>query len=422
MILLTRIFVSLLLCETAAAQSPTVPPLPPVQVAPAAPVAQVAPPEQPDQPASSAPIDLAPSIPSINKIGSTDVEPPAAARSGPAITPAQEAAEIRASGVFLAPVIPEGGFLTRATGSLCRDEFLGVWMFELTDRIDGASNRKMILLPAESLADMIALHLAAVKDGSSAPMFQLSGQVLVFRGRNFLLPTFVTPVNRIVTPFSPAFLLAPGSTAAVEKSAQFVAQAHDTTAASAPSARAPSAVAAKPVAQSSTEIAVNPETFAQDLETRLNARIAVVPSSADASPVAEGAPAGFEQPSLAVASAGAESATPTPVIEARTQAVAMDAGSPVMPPMKIQSRRGTMTRDPVTGGWRFIFASGQRDDGDLALDLLPCAKLSELIIAARSSSQPLAVMLSGDITVFEGRNYLRPVRSQVLGAGKWIGP
>jgi len=94
----------------------------------------------------------------------------------------------------------------------------------------------------------------------------------------------------------------------------------------------------------------------------------------------------------------------------------------VMPPMRIQSRRGTMTRDPVTGGWRFIFASGHRDDGDVALDLLPCAKLSELIASARSSSTPLSVMLTGDITVFEGRNYLRPVRSQVLGAGKWIGP
>ncbi len=424
------------MCAVAAAQSPVAPPTPPTPPAPVAPPAPPAPPVQPDQPAPSAPIDPVLTLPSVDKVGASDVEPPAAASLGPVITPAQEAAEIRASGAFLAPLIPEGGFLTRATGSLGRDEFFGVWMFELLDRVDGASNRKLILLPAEPLADMIVRHLASVKDGSSAPMFELSGQVLVFRGRNFLLPTFVAPVNRIITPSVRSFLVAPGSKTAIEMGAQVSAQAQAQAAglASAPSvaiSTAPSEAAATPVVPASAENAVNPETFAQDLERRLNARVAVVPSSADASPVAAAAPAGIEQPSLAVAAAGDTNAETMPPIEARTQPAAMNSASvaaphglvmPVMPPMRIQSRRGTMTRDPVTGGWRFIFASGHRDDGDVALDLLPCAKLTELIASARSSSAPLGVMLTGDITVFEGRNYLRPVRSQVLGAGKWIGP
>ena len=113
-----------------------------------------------------------------------------------------------------------------------------------------------------------------------------------------------------------------------------------------------------------------------------------------------------------------------PIIEARTASLssATPSAVPLLPPMRVQSRRGTITRDPLTGTWRFIFASGQRDNGDIALEILPCGMLNQLIASARSSDGASHVMLTGDVTVFEGRNYLRPIRSQPLGAGKWIGP
>jgi len=383
------------------------------QTLPAPPVKQ-APEVAPDKPAESAPIAPSVALPTIEKVGTSKVESPAAANSTLVITPAQEAAEILASGKFLAPLIPEGGFLVRASGTLGRDEFFGVWTFELDDRVDGASDRSLILLPAEPLADMIQRHLSTIKDGTSAPMFEVSGQVLVFHKRNFLLPTFAVPVDRRVERPAAPKLLPPGSKGALELAQNRLVAATAETAGT--GATAVTAV-------TETKI-VDPEKFANDLERRLNERVAVVPSSADNAAPAIAAAPGTLQPSRTVAPATDLTASVMPMIEARTTSLssATPSAVPLLPPMRVQSRRGTITRDPLTGTWRFIFASGQRDNGDIALELLPCGMLNQLIASARSSDGASHVMLTGDVTVFEGRNYLRPIRSQPLGAGKWIGP
>jgi hypothetical protein len=383
------------------------------QTLPAPPVKQ-APEVAPDKPAESAPIAPSVALPTIEKVGTSKVESPAAANSTLVITPAQEAAEILASGKFLAPLIPEGGFLVRASGTLGRDEFFGVWTFELDDRVDGASDRSLILLPAEPLADMIQRHVSMTKDGTSAPMFEVSGQVLVFHKRNFLLTTFAVPVDRRVERPAVPKLLPPGSKGALELAQNRLVAATAETAGT--GATAVTAV-------TETKI-VDPEKFANDLERRLNERVAVVPSSADNAAPAIAAAPGTLQPSRTVAPATDLSASVMPMIEARTTSLssATPSAVPLLPPMRVQSRRGTITRDPLTGTWRFIFASGQRDNGDIALELLPCGMLNQLIASARSSDGASHVMLTGDVTVFEGRNYLRPIRSQPLGAGKWIGP
>ena len=396
-------FATLAFAQTVAAQQ--TPPVPPLNQAP-----QVA----PDKPAESAPIAPSVALPTIEKVGASKVEPPAAANSTLVITPAQEAAEILASGKFLAPLIPEGGFLVRASGTLGRDEFFGVWTFELDDRVDGASDRSLILLPAEPLADMIQRHLSTIKDGTSAPMFEVSGQVLVFHKRNFLLPTFAVPVDRRVERPAVPKLLPPGSKGALELAQNPLVAATAETAGTA-------ATAGTAVTETKN---VDPEKFANDLERRLNERVAVVPSSADNAAPAIAAAPGTLQPSRTVAPASDLTASVMPMIEARTTSLssATPSAVPLLPPMRVQSRRGTITRDPLTGTWRFIFASGQRDNGDIALELLPCGMLNQLIASARSSDGASHVMLTGDVTVFEGRNYLRPIRSQPLGAGKWIGP
>ncbi len=334
-----------------------------------------------------------------------------------------QAPEAIVSEKFLAPLIPEGGLLVRAGGSLVRDEFLGVWNFALTDWVDGAANRSLVLLPAEPLGDMIATHEAAIKSGSTAPRFEVSGHVLLFRGVNYLLPTFAAPIDqRLPLPVA-APLLPPGSRQAL---AQLVVTTP--TALSAPSAP-PSAPAptvtppptASPTSALSTEATrasavapVDPETFAQELERRLSERIAVVPSSGD--PVAAApAAAGIEQPSRSGAVAGDGD-------QSLASADAQSVSLALLPPMRIQSRRGTVTRDPLTGVWRFIFASGHSDEGDIALELLPCEFLTELAAKARTGVTGATVLLTGDITVFNGRNYLRPIRAQPLVAGKWIEP
>ena len=402
-------FATLVFAQTVAVQ----------QTLPAPPIKQ-APEVTPDKPAESAPIAPSVALPTIEKIGASKVEPPAAANSTLVVTPAQEAAEILASGKFLAPLIPEGGFLVRASGTIGRDEFFGVWTFELDDRVDGAADRSLILLPAEPLADMIQRHVSTIKDGTSAPMFEVSGQVLVFHKRNFLLPTFAVPVDRRVERPAALKLLPPGSKGALE-----LAQNRLVAATAVTTATGVTAETARTAATAVTETKiVDPEKFANDLERRLNERIAVVPSSADNAAPAIAAGPGTLQPSRTVAPATDLTASVMPMIEARTTSLSSATLSavPLLPPMRVQSRRGTITRDPLTGTWRFIFASGQRDNGDIALELLPCGMLNQLIATARSSDGASHVMLTGDVTVFEGRNYLRPIRSQPLGAGKWIGP
>ena len=402
-------FVTLAFAQTVPVQQTL--PVPPLKQVP-----QVA----PDKPAESAPIAPSVALPTIEKIGASKVEPPAAANSTLVITPAQEAAEILASGKFLAPLIPEGGFLVRASGTLGRDEFFGVWTFELDDRVDGASDRSLILLPAEPLADMIQRHVSTIKDGTSAPMFEVSGQVLVFHKRNFLLPTFAVPVDRRVERPAAPKLLPPGSKGALELAQNRLVAATAVTAGTGATAE----TAATDATLVTDTKSVDPEKFANDLERRLNERVAVVPSSADNAAPAIAAAPGTLQPSRTVAPATDLSASVMPMIEARTTSLSSLTPSavPLLPPMRVQSRRGTITRDPLTGTWRFIFASGQRDNGDIALELLPCGMLNQLIASARLSDGASHVMLTGDVTVFEGRNYLRPIRSQPLGAGKWIGP
>lgn len=400
------------------------------------------------QQSAATPAATAPAAPTP----ANDLEPPAAAQSGPVITPAQEAAEIKASGRFLPPLIPEGGMLLRAIATLNRDEFLGVWTIVLQDRVNGASDRSLILLPAAPMSDMIARHRSAVRDGSSAPLFEVSGKVLAFARTNFFLPSFAAPVTRVIEPSQQTALEAPGSRRSVATAGQAVTP--------------PSTVGANP----SSSSPVDPEVFAQQLEQRLLAQTPVVPANIDPDPPAVQAAAGVEQPSRtqdppelampeipmpAIERTSGDSATsvgeggerpfvlpiphepPTQVQQHQQQQGGSSSAAPrtggdlgttprkvapLLPPMRIHSRRGVVTRDAVTGAWRFVLASGSRDDGDHSIEILPCEQLKSLITSARSSSLPVHVLLTGDVTISDGRNYILPIRSKPIYGGRWIGP
>jgi hypothetical protein len=56
------------------------------------------------------------------------------------------------------------------------------------------------------------------------------------------------------------------------------------------------------------------------------------------------------------------------------------------------------------------------------MELMPCTALDQLIAMTRSAPETMSVVLSGEVTVFNGRNYLRPVRMRALREGRWIGP
>ena len=374
----------------------------------------------------------------------------------------QEAAEIRASGLFLPPMIPEGGFLVRATGTLERRADLGVWAIRLRDRVNGAPNRLITLLPCGALSDMVDASRAAERSGETS-VFEVTGRIMAWRGANFLLVTFAVPVTSLDAPRADAGpLVPPGSSPRASDTPPATASAP------VPASTKVPAVASAPAAPPAAEVAApaapaDPENVAAQLERALDTRVTTVARSADAQPAAPLAEPGTAQPSRAAQSARSELASAIrepsaseplgpdglPVQSVRADAQATDGhpaglGAPpgssgqqeaigdvlpsapaaarAMPAQRILDRRGTVTRDPITGAWVFVLASGGVHEGDHAMELLPCAALDQLIAMTRSAPQTMSVVLSGEVTVFDGRNFLRPVRMRALREGRWIGP
>lgn len=366
----------------------------------------------------------------------------------------QEAAEIRASGLFLPPVIPEGGFLMRAVGTLERRADLGVWAIRLRDRINGAPNRLITLLPCQGLADMIDAARASDEVGETA-IFEVTGRIMAWHGSNFLLVTFAVPVTSLDAPRADAGPLVPPGAAAGAAPTGTAPAASAAPAGAAPAASAPAAAAAP----------ADPENVAVQLERALDSRVTTIAKSPDAQPAAPLAEPGSMQPSRAAQPAGSELADairdpsaseplgpdglPLPRVPvdvepsdphaagdgvggaggAQQQRDAIGtlipstpASARAMPPQRMLDRRGTVTRDPVTGAWIFVLASGGLHEGDHAMELLPCAALDRLISMTRSAPQTMSVVLTGEVTLFEGRNFLRPVRMRALREGRWIGP
>jgi hypothetical protein len=398
------------------------------------------------------PVDVAP--PS----GSRAIEPAAAAQSGRWQGPTllQEAAEIRASGLFLPPLIPEGGFLVRAVGTLERRADLGVWAIRMRDRINGAPNRLITLLPSGSLADMVDAAQAADAAGETA-LFEVTGRIMSWRGANYLLVSFAVPVTSLEAPrTSSGPLVPPGAS----KPATEVA----TSAAPVPGAGLRPAADPATVAAEPGDVAplADPENVAAQLERALDSKVTSVARSADAQPAAPLSEPGTAQPSRSAPSsesalAGAirdpspseplgPDGLPLPRASAGAGGDASGEASGridreigiydalgtllpssgesgrLMPPQRLLDRRGTVTRDPVTGAWVFVLASGGLNEGDIAMELLPCSALDRLISMTRSAPQTMSVVLTGEVTAFAGRNYLRPTRMRSLREGRWIGP
>jgi hypothetical protein len=392
--------------------------------------------------------------------GSQPIEPAAAAQSGRSLGPSavQEAAEIRASGLFLPPVIPEGGFLMRAVGTLERRADLSVWAIRLRDRVNGAPNRLITLLPCQALTDMIQAARASEQSGETS-IFEVTGRIMAWRGMNFLLVTFSVPVTSLDVPRTDAgTLVPPGASQAPAQATLASASQAPRRATSAESGPAPETSVATPAA--------DPENVGTSLERALDSRVTTIARSADAQPAAPAAEPGSMQPSRAAAPIGGELSSAIrepsaseplgpdglPLPRAGDDAKAGEenpsggnvamagdsanepddpigtvlpsapASARLMPPQRMLDRRGTVTRDPVTGTWVFVLASGGLNEGDHAMELMPCTALDQLIAMTRAAPETMSVVLSGEVTVFNGRNYLRPVRMRALREGRWIGP
>ena len=257
-----------------------------------------------------------------------------------------------------APLLREGGFLVKVEGEIERDARLGVYIYSPLATATGGIRRKLILLPSRGLDDLVRLESvqSMAKGGNPiAGVYEVSGKVLVFQGRNFLLPEAIVPLTRI----DDSDVADQGSAAESDPA---------------------------PKIESGAEVDSEERDYAAEIDSRLEDRIGAVPRSLDvlAAPPAE-----------------------TASLRAGTRFI---------------QRRGHVIRDPGSGIWRFVLEGDGRRGDAVSLDLLPCLELERLIRRTRQAGVGSPVLLSGVVTIFQGRNYLLPTAVQRPMAGQSIGP
>lgn len=305
------------------------------------------------------------------------------------------------------PPLAEGAVLTRVQGTLVPGRGDAGWCFRLRDAFEGEADRELDVLPAVALEDMVR-RFESMPSGSEA-RFELTGTVTLYQERNAVLPWMAVPVAEFA-PRGPRPVLRPPG-AAVAAPTQPV----DTDEAMAwrprPESNRPAfgmrwmpvlpevrkQAAERPLSRSG-------EVVSDEVERRLMERVGEAARSLD-------------MPDEAVqASREAERrAGPHGGIDPLRERPWLDSDR------SIQDRLGIVTRDPLTGEWRFVFESSRGSIGEREATLLPGQVLERLERVARGQHGPFEVILSGSVTRYRDRAYLLPSGFVARQAGKSLG-
>ena len=260
------------------------------------------------------------------------------------------------------PLLREGGFLVKVEGEIERDAELGVHVYRPLATATGGIRRELILLPSRGLDDLVRLESvqpASARGNPTAGIYEVTGKVLVFQGRNFLLPGAIVPVRR------------------TDEDATGNETIDQTVPAAATSETATDPDGSDPLEE---------RDYASEIESRLESRIGAVPRSLDV------------------------------LAAPPTEPAALKAGT------RFVQRRGRVVRDPASGIWRFVLEGTGRQGGGSSVQLLPCLELERLIRRTRQAGVGSAVLLSGVVTMYQGRNYLLPTAVRTPTEGRSIGP
>lgn len=316
-------------------------------------------------------------------------QPPPAAPIPPVVQPPEKAVPPRdettvATAIFRAPLIREGSAITDAPVRIERDNRSGSWTL-LIDQTDARlPQQELILLPCTQLSQME--HLVQASPDRMVK-FQMSGRVFVFRGRNYLLPTYAPVLPQGESSVS-------GASA---ESASDDAQREDGAAPDDPSA-AP-ATSEPPRSKGGAQRAAD---IMRDLER-----------SAGPMP----------RPSTSPAPSGGESgAGPRVRPSSPSSADERESNRKLLPEeTQIVNRRGKITRDSG-GGWMFVFDADASGLADPPMRLLPCLLLERIEDYARRTGNNSPALLSGPVYLYEGQNYLLPTVFRIPAERRNITP
>jgi hypothetical protein len=301
-----------------------------------------------------------------------------------------------------APLLEEGSFLARVPGTLEPAIGGGAWGFRLHGQFEGDGERVIALLPSAALEDMVGRH-ASLAPGQQA-RFELSARVTTYRGMNAALPVFATPIAELPARGARIALRPPGAAiAAPAPESEPATIARDDHPPEGPlEAFGIRWVPLLPQARDSAA-RVTTELRADDIEQSLMDRVGEARRSADRA--ADDRQQDQDRLSTMASSGALDPVTGRPWLE---------------PARTVQDRLGVVTRDPVTGEWRFVFESSRGELGEREATLLPCALLERIERLARSTQGPLTLVLSGQVTRFEGRAYLLPTHAGAATAGRLL--
>ena len=282
------------------------------------------------------------------------VEPPTtAAVVDESITPDDPLA------VFKAPLLREGSLLVDVKSRLVRDQRRGLWLLQVDPSRTDAPAQTFTLLPCTQLSEMH--HLAESASGSNLA-FLVTGRIFVYRGENFLLPTH-----------APVVMDEPDGPPAP-------------TPATAPEASKPDSGFRLGAGDSAEEIMRNLEKSSGSL-----ARNPAV--------VTDGKPATAAKPGEDASERAGAASQPMSVLREDSSVV---------------SRRGKLARDSGGGGgWMFVFDADTQGLADPPVKLLPCLLLERIEDYARRLGNNSPAIMSGQVFLFNGHNYLLPTMFRI---------
>lgn len=299
----------------------------------------------------------------------------------------------------------EGMFLTARPGGLLRVS-TGDWVFVPQDTGEGPKLRPMVILPSQTLSRLAAGAQALT--GQAAGV--VSGQVFVYRGREYLLPTayrIIAPeqINNVPTGLTPT---EPEKGQADEaKPTDSKAEASgDTTPDTNPDQRLDEKPDEKPQAKPlPTNLENDPsvEELVRDLEARKTQPRALTPRVGGGDRVATGKPETKPEANAAGAPDAKNDGT-----GGASAGTAKDAGVESLPEGKlITSMRGRVTR---TSEGELAFSRDGDSDSPTGgpMVLLPCQTLQSLEELTAWRGEALVLEVSGRAFEFENRRYLLP--------------
>jgi hypothetical protein len=297
----------------------------------------------------------------------------AAAQSAAPVDPAPaDAIEPQEQAPERVTLLREGSQLIAVKGRMHRDSATGWWRFKIDQRDSATPNCELTILPSSLLGEMQQIVKSSPRQ---QVVFEATGRIFVYQGRNYFLPTHVPRL--------------------LSHDAEEAGAHSDGPASPTPGAQtAPPASTAESAGQDSKPR--KPEESPEDIIKRLEQDAGGMVKSTTTAP-------GSTAPAANAPTAGLENDP-----AARSGAPAGSRSSKLLREnTSISFRRGTVARD-ANGSWQFVFDADAAGQADPPVTLLPCLLLERIEAYTRKEGSAAPMILSGEVFVYNGQNYLLP--------------